>query len=207
MTIDKAYNKWADNYDSSENKTRDLERKAARLTLDKYQFKTVIELGCGTGKNTEWLIERAEEIIGVDFSEEMLARAREKIISARVHFQHADLTKSWEVQDNYADLISCSLTLEHIADLNFIFEQANKKLKPGGKFYLCELHPFKQYQGSKARFEGEQGTVELEVFTHHISEYLEAGLSNGLKLLKLKEWWDDDNKTEIPRLISFVFEK
>jgi ubiquinone/menaquinone biosynthesis C-methylase UbiE len=207
MTIDDAYNSWADNYDAVENKTRDLEKIAAKQTLDKYNYTTVVELGCGTGKNTEWLAEKANLIIGLDFSSEMLLKAKKKIKSDKVQFQQADLTLPWDIKDNYADLISCSLTLEHISDLNFIFNEGFKKLKPEGKFFICELHPFKQYTGSKAKFEKENGIMELEVFTHHVSEYINAATSNEFKISELKEWFDNDDKTDIPRLISFVFEK
>jgi len=207
MTIDKAYNSWADNYDAVENKTRDLEKIAAKQTLDKYNYTIVIELGCGTGKNAEWLAEKAYSIIGLDFSPEMLLKAKGKIKSDKVQFQQADLTKPWDIKDNYADLLSCSLTLEHISDLDFIFSEGFKKLKPEGKFFICELHPFKQYTGSKAKFENENGIMELEVFTHHVSEYVNAAINNGFKILELKEWFDNNDKTDIPRLISFVFEK
>ncbi|MDV7140436.1 class I SAM-dependent methyltransferase [Maribacter sp. TH_r10] len=38
-----------------------------------------MELGCGTGKNTVWLLKKAQRIIGLDFSQEMLNIAKEKI--------------------------------------------------------------------------------------------------------------------------------
>ena len=79
--------------------------------------------------------------------------------------------------------------------------------RPNGKFFICELHPFKQYTGSKAKFENKNGILELEVFTHHISEYVNCAIKNGFKLLELEEWFDDEDKTAFPRLISFVFEK
>ena len=97
--------------------------------------------------------------------------------------------------------------LEHIYNLNFLFREARKKLKTNGIFYICELHPFKQYQGSKARYETENGTVELEVFVHNISEYIESALKNGFELLELNEWFDNSDKIKPPRLISFVFKK
>ena len=124
-----------------------------------------------------------------------------------MQFHYGDLTKNWQVEDNSIDLISCSLTLEHILDLDFIFNQGFKKLKQGGKFFISELHPFKQYTGSKAKFESEEGLVEINVFTHHISEFLIAANRNNLKLLNLEEWFDNDDKKGIPRLISFLFEK
>ena len=207
MSIAKAYNSWAEQYDTNDNKTRDLDKKATTETLSKYEFDNVIELGCGTGKNTEWLITKAKFIIGLDFSEEMLKKAKDKIKTEKVRFQRADLTKKWEIENNFADLITCSLTLEHIKDLDFIFNQAYQKLKAGGKFFISELHPAKQYLGSKARYETESGIKELEVYVHHVSEYLNSGKNNFFKLFELNEWFDSQPENEIPRLISFVFSK
>ena len=207
MSIEKAYNSWANQYDTNENKTRDLDKKSTIETLDKYEFENVLELGCGTGKNTECLLKKAKRIIGLDFSQEMLNLAKDKFSDKQVEFEKADLTKSWEIENDFADLITCSLTLEHIKDLNHIFKQANQKLKKNGLFFISELHPFKQYVGSKAKYETENGTEELKVFTHHVSEYIDNALQNKLKLVELKEWFDEKSETEIPRLISFVFKK
>ncbi|MGY8886647.1 MAG: class I SAM-dependent methyltransferase [Flavobacteriales bacterium] len=207
MDIEKAYNIWSSNYDTNKNKTRDLDKKVTEETLSKYTFKSVLELGCGTGKNTKWLLSVGAEVIGLDFSQEMLTIAKESITDKRAQFKKADLNDDWEVADQYADLVTSSLTLEHIEDLNAIFRQANKKLKENGIFFISELHPFKQYTGSKARFETDAGMVELKVFTHHISDYIKSAESNGFELLELNEWFDETTQNEIPRLISFVFRK
>jgi|TARA_B110000977_G_scaffold115885_1_gene149737 predicted TPR repeat methyltransferase len=207
MNIEKAYNIWADQYDTNSNKTRDLDTKSTIKTLNKFDFSKVIELGCGTGKNTTFLLKKADEIIGLDFSQEMLNKAKAKIKDERVEFRKADLTKSWEIDNDFADLITCSLTLEHIKNLNHIFNQANLKLKKNGLFFISELHPFKQYSGSKAKYETENGTKELEVYIHHISEYIDDAKNNGLEFVEMKEWFDENTENGIPRLISFVFKK
>jgi|TARA_B110000261_G_scaffold27811_1_gene31123 predicted TPR repeat methyltransferase len=207
MNIEKAYNIWADQYDTNSNKTRDLDTKSTIKTLNKFDFSKVIELGCGTGKNTTFLLKKADEIIGLDFSQEMLNKAKAKIKDERVEFRKADLTKSWEIDNDFADLITCSLTLEHIKNLNHIFNQANLKLKKNGLFFISELHPFKQYSGSKAKYETENGTKELEVYIHHISEYIDEAKNNGLEFVEMKEWFDENTENGIPRLISFVFKK
>jgi len=207
MSIEKAYNSWAQQYDSNENKTRDLDQKSTIEILSKYNFETVLELGCGTGKNTKWLLEKATKIIAIDFSDEMLNKAKEKINNERVLFKKTNLLQDWGIDNEFANLITSSLTLEHIQDLNFIFKQAYLKLKPKGFFFINELHPFKQYSGSKARFESENGTEVLEVYLHHISEYLNAAKNNDFKLVEIYEQFDNLDKNEIPRLISFVFSK
>ena len=207
MSIEKAYNLWASQYDSNLNLTRDLDKKCTIKTLKNLDFKNVLELGCGTGKNTEWLLNKAERIIGLDFSQEMLHKAKAKIFDKRVLFKKVDLTKDWEIENNFVDLITASLTLEHIENLDHIFSQANLKLKKNGLFFISELHPFKQYSGSKAKYETENGIKELEVYIHHISEYIDTAKNNGFKLIELKEWFDESSENEIPRLISFVFKK
>ncbi len=211
MKVNEAYNQWAAQYDSNQNKTRDLDQKVTAEVLNKYAFKSVLELGCGTGKNTDWLRTKAQHILGLDFSEEMLAIAHKKLIEFddRISFQQADLNESWNVPNEFADLITSSLTLEHIKDLTHIFEQAQQKLKEGGLFFICELHPFKQYAGSKAKFEADGVTTELEVYTHHISEYLNAATQSKLELVELNEWFDEDQSVPnlLPRLVSFVFKK
>ena len=55
MSVEKAYNIWAHQYDINKNRTRDLDKKSTIETLSKFEFETVLELGCGTGKNTSWL--------------------------------------------------------------------------------------------------------------------------------------------------------
>ena len=207
MSIEKAYNIWASQYDSNLNLTRDLDKKCTIETLKNLDFKNVLELGCGTGKNTEWLVNKAERIIGLDFSQEMLHKAKAKIFDKRVIFKKADLTKYWEIENNFVDLITASLTLEHIKNLGHIFSQANLKLKKNGLFFISELHPFKQYSGSKASYETENGSKELEVYIHDISEYIDTAKNNGFQLIVLKEWFDESSENEIPRLISFVFKK
>ena len=207
MSIEKAYNIWANQYDTNENRTRDLDKISTSQTLSRYEFENVLELGCGTEKNTNWLLIKAKLIIGLDFSQEMLNKAKEKISNKEVIFKKADLNENWEVEDNFTDLINRRLTLEHIQDLNHIFDKANIKLKKNGLFFISKLHPFKQYAGSKAQYETENGTKELEVYIHHISEYIDSAKSNGLKLVEMKEWFDENNQNGLPRLISFLFEK
>ena len=100
MSIEKAYNAWAEQYDTNENKTRDLDIKATVESLSKYKFKHVLELGCGTGKNTSWLLTKAERVIGLDFSQEMLNIAREKTGIVEQNLKGLISTKSGRLKIN-----------------------------------------------------------------------------------------------------------
>ena len=206
MKINDSYDAWASSYDGSNNKTRDLEAEVLRETFLNPHYGNILELGCGTGKNTGWLSEKADAVTAIDFSTLMLNKARQRSTAENVDFTEADLNYDWPVKPGWANLITCSLVLEHIENLNFIFAQASRALKRGGQFYICELHPWKQYSGSRAKFETEEGTQYPDAFVHHISDYLNAARKEDFKLLDLNEHFDDKEKENIPRLVSMVFE-
>src|SRR4051812_33521926 len=123
MNTQQAYNIWAQQYDTNDNKTRDLEARALRHTLSAISFDSCLEIGCGTGKNTAWLIEKAASVTAVDLSEEMLAKEKKKVINKKVIFIQADITKPWSFTNQQYDLVSFSLVLEHIENLNAIFSE------------------------------------------------------------------------------------
>lgn len=199
------YNQWSATYDDTENKTRDLEKRAGQTVLSAVSAKTILEVGCGTGKNTDWLQHRAEKLTAVDLSENMLQKAKEKVSSRQVQFVQADVTRPWEFASEPVDLVTCSLILEHIENLSFIFQQAALATKPGGHFYVCELHPYKQYSGSKARFETAEGLKVLDCYLHHVSDYFKAATKAGFVCEAIDEWFDEDNNQTPPRLLSFLF--
>ena len=204
MNVQQAYDSWSQTYDTVENKTRDLEAKTLRQSIVGNDL-NILEIGCGTGKNTEFLQTKAKNIVGADFSAEMLERAGLKITAANVEFRRMDLREDWNFAADSFDLITCSLALEHIENIDFVFGQVRKVLRGGGLFYIGELHPFKQYQGTKARFETVSGVFELECFVHHVSEFFEAAVKNNFEVVELKEWFDDNDKTTIPRLLTMIF--
>lgn len=134
MNIQQAYNLWALQYDTNHNKTRDLEAQALRNSLRDIPFNHVLEIGCGTGKNTSSLV-------------------------------------------------------------------------PGGFVYIGELHPFKQYTGSKARFDTDEGQQIVLCFNHNISEFIQSAKQNGLNVLDVNEYFDNDDQTTIPRILTIIFKK
>ena len=207
MDPKQAYNSWASQYDTNENKTRDLEARALRNMLATISFNSCLEIGCGTGKNTEWLLQKAEHITAVDFSEEMLFRAKEKIRSTNVEFRQADINGEWNFTEKGFDLIAFSLVLEHIENLDHIFKEAYKKLNVGGHVYIGELHPFKQYMGSKARFETSEGLQIVQCYNHHVSDFIQSAKKYGLGLIGLDEYFDDGDKTSFPRILTLVLQK
>lgn len=207
MNIQKAYDTWSSVYDSDENRTRDLDRIVTQRTLENSCYKSILEIGCGTGKNTHFLSQVGEIVHAIDFSDGMISLAREKLKSNNVTFTLADLTRPWHCDNASMDLVVCNLVLEHIENLAFIFSEAFRVLTDDGHFFVCELHPFRQYQGTQANFQTTHGTMEIQAFVHHISDFLDTAKSSEFRLEEFKEWWHETDQNKPPRLASFMFKK
>ena len=207
MNIEAAYTDWSATYDLDRNLTRDLDEVVTRKTLANLRCSSVLEIGCGTGKNTAFLAQIGKHVRALDFSAGMIERARQKLALENVAFDVADITLPWPCEDRAVDLIVCNLVLEHVRDLSFIFAEAFRTLADGGRFFICELHPFRQYEGTQANFQRKEKTTEIQAFVHHISDFLDAATFSGLSLASIKEWWHAEDQNKPPRLVSFMFEK
>jgi len=207
MSVRQSYNRWASQYDTNLNKTRDLEATVLRNTLSGASFNRCLEIGCGTGKNTQWLANHAAHITAIDVSEEMISRARSKVKPSQVNFIQADIKEAWMFTTGLYDLITFSLVLEHIEDLDPVFKKSAAVLQPGGCVYIGELHPFKQYAGSKARFSTEEGEEIVQCFNHHLSDFIQSAKKYDLVVSDVNEYFDDDNRQGIPRILAILLKK
>jgi ubiquinone/menaquinone biosynthesis C-methylase UbiE len=207
MEPQKAYDLWASFYDTNENKTRDLEAVSMREILLNLHFGNILEIGCGTGKNTEWLVGKAQHVTAIDLSENMLAKAREKIKTGNVQFLIHDINKEWTFTEKRFDLVTFSLVLEHIEDLDKMLQKTSSVLNLGGIVYIGELHPFKQYTGSKARLETESGTDDVTCYMHHLSDFTRAATCNNFEISEIREYFDEDNHAGLPRILSILLRK
>jgi ubiquinone/menaquinone biosynthesis C-methylase UbiE len=224
MNVQAAYSHWSASYDSVANPTRDLDEWVMRSEFSGQRFARVLELGCGTGKNSALLAGLADQLVAMDFSPGMLDIARVKVRAPQVQFVAADITQPWPLDGASFDLITCNLVLEHVVDLKPVFAQARRCLRPEGRFFVSELHPFKQYLGSQARFQMDRLELKIPATIHHLTDYTAAAGVNGLRLLKLNEWWDQGAAARPaapdptsqqepagslgspPRLVSFLFD-
>jgi ubiquinone/menaquinone biosynthesis C-methylase UbiE len=222
--IANAYDDWAETYDSVPNRTRDLAGQVLRQTDLNLNGRAVVEVGCGTGRNTEWLV-RSEtvvsdaagpmndaagptSIVALDFSAEMLARARLRVSDPRVRFIQHDIHESWPLADASADVVIAMLILEHVEHLEPFFAEAARILTAKGELFICELHPTRQYLGGQARFiDHKTGEYTcIAAFLHDVSDYLNAGWAAGLNPIHLGEWRDEnERRTDQPRILSLLF--
>src|SRR5215510_5875805 len=138
MKVQQAYTEWAATYDQDRNLTRDLDQEVMDETFKDLRFKSVLEIGCGTGKNTALLARIAGSVLALDFSAAMIDRARQKSNFDNVTFTVADITQRWPCADQSVELVTCNLVLEHLRDLAFVFSEAARVLVRGGQLFISE---------------------------------------------------------------------
>ena len=131
MTRDVNYPAWADY----------LETLFAR---EKKPVHTVLDLACGTGTMSFLLAERDYEVIGVDFSPEMLAQTFEKELPEDKE-RPIFLCQAMEDLDLYGTVDACVCLLDsvnHVTDpatLQKAFGRVRLFLEPGGLF-VFDVH-------------------------------------------------------------------
>ena len=208
--VARAYDRWAASYDVDKNATRDLDAEVVRRAPLVLADRDVLELGCGTGKNTVFLAEHARRVTALDFSAAMIARAHERLSTSNVKFVRHDVREGWPVASAGVDVVVGNLILEHVHDLAPVFFEAARVLRPGGQLFLCELHPYRQLIGVQAHFtDPDSGeTVNVTAHVQTVSEYVNGGITAGFHLRELGEWREATAASDAPpRLISVLFDR
>lgn len=208
--VSAAYNRWAASYDDDRNATRDLDALVVRRAPLSLHDRDVLELGSGTGKNTEYLAAHARSVLAMDVSQAMIARAHQRIPTSNVRFLLHDVRDPWPVGPDSVDIVVANLILEHVHDLAPVFFEAARVLRRGGQFFFCELHPYRQLGGGQAHFldavTGE--TVRVTAHIHTASEYVNGAIEAGFSVKSLGEWVEDGAPADAPpRLISLLLER
>ena len=97
-----------------------------------------LEIGCGAGAFSHALAARADRVLGLDLSPEMIrvARAREPR-RANLSFELADVT-DWPFPRERFDCIASIATLHHL-DPRALLPRLRDALRPGGLLLLLDL--------------------------------------------------------------------
>lgn len=96
-----------------------------------------LDIGCGTGNLSRLLSERAESVIAVDLSDEMIKRAKNLNAEKSISYICANIY-DLELENHSLDLIITTATAHHL-DFEWLLEFAKKKLKSGGRLIILDL--------------------------------------------------------------------
>jgi SAM-dependent methyltransferase len=103
----------------------------------------VLEVGCGSGRQTLMLLKRGLDVVGVDLSEEMVRSAARKVaaqgFAGKCDFITA-AAESLPLIDAQFDAAVIYGSLHHFSDPPRVLRDSGAMVRPGGTFYLLEPH-------------------------------------------------------------------
>ena len=109
---------------------------------------TVLDVGCGAGHNFPYLLSAVGpggRVIGVDLAENMLARARRRMVSngwKNVTLALANAADMGFLRPRSIDVVFCSLSFSILPDRLLALEAIKQVLKPGGRLAVVDWKPF-----------------------------------------------------------------
>jgi SAM-dependent methyltransferase len=119
-----------------------LERPATRSMIPRpLDGLTVLDAGCGTGAQCEWLLSEGADVIGIDLSPAMVTEAEARC-QGRGQFLVADLAEPLDLAPRSVDGVTSSLVLHYIRDWQTPLLSFAQALRPGGWVVLSVDHPF-----------------------------------------------------------------
>lgn len=180
-----AYLRWADRYPAeAHNELMRMEQSAMLGLLPDLENKTILDLACGSGRYLEIACgKRAKMVCGLDFSAPMLLHAKR----ASKNLVLADM--SHIPMDSLSfDVIICGLAIGHCLELEPVFSEISRILRPGGLVIYSDLHPFGKIAGWKRIFRDVNGReVSVRHYFHLYNEHHRACRKNGLVIEDIRE--------------------
>jgi ubiquinone/menaquinone biosynthesis C-methylase UbiE len=110
----------------------------------------ILDVATGRGGFIVALIDTFEsydEIIGIDSSEKLIDRAKEKCTADKVHFQVMK-AENMDFPNDSFDTVAISNSLHHLVDANTVLFEIKRVLKTGGLLIVCEMYQNKKLQAN-----------------------------------------------------------
>jgi 2-polyprenyl-3-methyl-5-hydroxy-6-metoxy-1,4-benzoquinol methylase len=121
----------------------DIPTEATLRLLGTLEGKRVLDLGCGAGHASVAFARQGAKVIAVDPSSAQLDRARQAAEDAevRVELQQAQLAELAFVRADAIDVAFSSMALAEVADIDRVFRQVHRVLKPECPIVFSLPHP------------------------------------------------------------------
>ncbi|KLU64550.1 MULTISPECIES: class I SAM-dependent methyltransferase [Desulfosporosinus] len=152
------YDSW---YDTELGSLSDQTERNLAQSMFKAPGPKVLEIGCGTGQYTSWLVQEGYEVTAVDISGEMMALAQKKIALLEgstskadcVHWWHADITKILDQLETYDGIFSMT-AFEFVPEPENVLKKLFSQLNPGGCLMIgviAGMSAWSEYYAEAAR--------------------------------------------------------
>lgn len=188
-----AYALWAESYPAHAHNPVMKAEERAMLSLmpSALQGRTVLDVGCGSGRYLLQALKRgATHLFGVDLSPQMLQRAEHELEPhrhvAQISLTHGDL-RAIAAPDAQADLTICGLVIGHVADLRQGLSELHRVTRPGGMVLCSDVHPIGPALGWRRDFRFGDKRFAVQHTQHLYSHWHTACLELGLEIKNVVE--------------------
>lgn len=194
LPTQEGYDRWAAVYDTDGNPLVALEEPRMDALLGEVRGLSILDLGCGTGRHSIRLARAGAQVDAIDFSAEMLNRAREKAHGLPVRFHVHDLTTRLPFESGRFDRVVCGLVLDHIHELNGFFAEVKRLCNPAGFAAISIMHPAMMLLGVQARFTDPHTGQKVypKSAPNQVSDYINSALAAGLRIERFTEHLADE---------------
>ena len=209
-----AYDRWAAIYDGEGNPLVTMEQPHVDQLLGQVTSgMRIADIGCGTGRHALRLAAHGARVTALDFSEEMLNKARQKASqpdlgpAQPVTFVVHDLAHRLPLDDQSFDRVICGLVLDHIPNLAFLFSEMRRICRADGCIVVSIMHPALMLKGVQARFTDPITGRETrpQSCPHQISDYVMAAHNAGVAIDHLSEHAVDERlAAQCPRAQKYL---
>jgi ubiquinone/menaquinone biosynthesis C-methylase UbiE len=190
------YDRWAAIYDTMGNWLLALEEPEVERALGDVAGLHILDVGTGTGRHAIKLAAAGARVTALDFSEQMLAKAREKPGAGGIRFVVHDVTAPLPFADGLFDRVLSALVLEHIAKPAPFFRELGRVARAGGRIVVTAMHPAMFQKGISANFHDDTGEVRPRSYVATVSDYVMGAIEGGLQIVALSEHSVDDRLAE-----------
>lgn len=126
---------WSDNIKN--NKTdflKDNWMEKYKNEINNLEYKVAIDLGCGIGQDTKWLLDRGFDVTSCDISDIALNKLKELVPNSKT--MQVDVKEKLPFDDNSIGLINANLSIHYfnMETTIKIFNEIYRVLKPNGLF-------------------------------------------------------------------------
>ncbi|MFS4580997.1 class I SAM-dependent methyltransferase [Phaeobacter sp. C3_T13_0] len=201
--VETSYARWAPVYDRTFGAITNVGRRRAVGYVNEHRSGCVLEVGVGTGLSLP-LYKSHLKVTGIDFSEDMLRKAKKRVAESKLH--HVEALRQMDARaldfpDATFDTVSAMHVLSVVPDPEKVMGEIARVLKPGGKVVITNHFlreqgvlaflervsaPFANVLGWHSDFELDTVLGEDHLSVEHHQSLPPFGLMTFLVLSKIK---------------------
>ncbi len=137
----------------------------------------VLDVGCGAGTKSTYLLDKGLEVVGIDFSEKMIEIAKREVPLAT--FKVMDIKDMGELQESFDGILAQAVLL-HIpkAEVVGVINGLKNKLKDGGYLYIAVKERRPESKEEEVKVEDDYGYRYERFFSYFTLPEIQKHLSD-----------------------------